>query len=281
MKHILLLITLFISANTFAITEKLDSGLVTNSNVEKLVDKYSAKISATIVSLAESLKQPAEHVYRILVKQQVVKAITFTISLLLGIILLIVFCFICYNISYETPLPTFTPYKEYKSHFQSAYKHILQWEGGYVNHPNDKGGETYAGITKLWNADWNGWKHVGDTTNSVILEMWVKDYYLDVWVSEGFDKIKDESLAIYLFDFRIHTSRKTIVKICNRILPKIGRNHHIKNREEWIPILFNKVNPVIFKSYIEEERIKFYKYLVTKDKSQKVFLKGWLRRAES
>ena len=58
---------------------------VTDSNVEKLVDKYSAKIEATIVSLAEQLKQPAEHIYKIMVKQQVVNSIAWLIIGLLCI----------------------------------------------------------------------------------------------------------------------------------------------------------------------------------------------------
>ncbi len=63
---------------------------VTGSTVERLVDKYSEKIEATIVSLAESLKQPAEAVWKILVKQQYVKAVVglFIVSLMLFFIYL-------------------------------------------------------------------------------------------------------------------------------------------------------------------------------------------------
>ena len=39
-----------------------------------MVDKYTAQFNAAIVSIAEALKQPAEYVYNILVKQQYVKA---------------------------------------------------------------------------------------------------------------------------------------------------------------------------------------------------------------
>ena len=70
-----------------------DSTLVTNTNVEKLVDKYSGKIEAAIVSLAESLQQPAEHVYKVLVKQQIVKAIN---GLGILLFLLILFFFVSY-----------------------------------------------------------------------------------------------------------------------------------------------------------------------------------------
>ena len=73
MKH-LITILLFVFV-TSMVTAQVDStAYVTESNIEKLVDKYSGKIEATIISLAESLKQPAEKVWTILIKQQYVKA---------------------------------------------------------------------------------------------------------------------------------------------------------------------------------------------------------------
>lgn len=90
MKQILIIITLFIGINTYA---NDTTQYVTNSNVEKLVDKYSEKLSATITSLAQSLKQPAEHVYKILVKQQVVKSFGYSLFLLLAITFILLFCY--------------------------------------------------------------------------------------------------------------------------------------------------------------------------------------------
>ncbi|MCK9416477.1 hypothetical protein M0Q97_07455 [Candidatus Dojkabacteria bacterium] len=58
--------------NIFA---EADSGYVTNTNIEKLIDKYGSKVSAAIVAIAKELKQPVEHVYVILVRQQIVKSI--------------------------------------------------------------------------------------------------------------------------------------------------------------------------------------------------------------
>jgi hypothetical protein len=87
MKH-LITILLFVFV-TSMVTAQVDStSYVTESNIEKLVDKYSGKIEATIISLAESLKQPAEEVWAILIKQQYVKAsmgiIVLLITLLFG-----------------------------------------------------------------------------------------------------------------------------------------------------------------------------------------------------
>jgi len=87
MKKIILFLFLCISLTAYAQT---DSTLVTNTTAEKLIDKYSAKVEAAIVSLAENLKQPVEHVYKILVKQQVVSAWIWLIINITVLILIIV-----------------------------------------------------------------------------------------------------------------------------------------------------------------------------------------------
>lgn len=42
--------------------------------------------------------------------------------------------------------------------FEDAYKKLIKFEGGYVNDPDDKGGETYKGIARNYHPDWSGWK---------------------------------------------------------------------------------------------------------------------------
>jgi hypothetical protein len=81
---------------------------VTNSTVEKLVDKYSAKVEASTVALAQSLKQPAEHVYKVLIKQQIVNAAGLLFIPIGFIILLIIF--------YRLMKYGFSPSKKYEGH---------------------------------------------------------------------------------------------------------------------------------------------------------------------
>ena len=52
--------------------------------------------------------------------------------------------------------------------FRLAYKKIEAAEGGYVNDPDDKGGETYKGISRKANPDWNGWINIGIVLNLMI-----------------------------------------------------------------------------------------------------------------
>jgi len=43
-----------------------------------------------------------------------------------------------------------------KQNFEEALKHILKYEGGYVNHPDDPGGMTNLGVTKRVWEQWTG-----------------------------------------------------------------------------------------------------------------------------
>ena len=43
-----------------------------------------------------------------------------------------------------------------RHNWEEAIKHILKWEGGYVNHKDDPGGRTNLGVTqKVWE-EWSG-----------------------------------------------------------------------------------------------------------------------------
>ena len=44
--------------------------------------------------------------------------------------------------------------------FNKAYKATMGHEGGYVDDPADKGGETYKGIARRYNPGWGGWKQI-------------------------------------------------------------------------------------------------------------------------
>ena len=88
MKKFILLFMLFF---TIGVTYAQDSTqYVTNSNAEKLIDKYSAKVENAIIALAEKLQQPVEHVYRVLIKQQIVNSIVYLVVFVIAIIFVIV-----------------------------------------------------------------------------------------------------------------------------------------------------------------------------------------------
>lgn len=70
-------------------TNKDELGLLNGttpiSETERIVDKYVGQFSDALTELAKALKVPAEHVYGVLVRQQVVRGISLLIGVLLSL----------------------------------------------------------------------------------------------------------------------------------------------------------------------------------------------------
>ena len=68
-----------------------------------------------------------------------------------------------------------------KHNWDEAFKHILNHEGGYVNHPSDPGGITNLGVTKRVWEEWTG-KRVSEAdmralTSEMVAPMYKKKYW--------------------------------------------------------------------------------------------------------
>ena len=46
------------------------------------------------------------------------------------------------------------------ANYEQALQWVLSHEGGYVNDPDDPGGETYKGVARKMNSKWDGWLHI-------------------------------------------------------------------------------------------------------------------------
>ena len=53
--------------------------------------------------------------------------------------------------------------------FDKAFEKLAKKEGGYSNHPNDKGGETYMGICRKYYPNLNLWRVVDSYKNTVTI----------------------------------------------------------------------------------------------------------------
>lgn len=81
MKRVIFIALLLISFMAVSAQEQLGSPTVTEA--ERIIDKYLDKAGDALNSLAEVLKVPAEHVYGVLVKQQVVVGVGSLIVLII------------------------------------------------------------------------------------------------------------------------------------------------------------------------------------------------------
>lgn len=162
------------------------------------------------------------------------------------------------------------------SNYDKAIAFTLKWEGGYVNDPQDKGGETYRGISRKNNPNWKGWAVVDSLkpkTGDILpeLEEHVKAYYKEkYWGRIG--EITNPGLAAFLFDWNVNSGYHSVAALQRIIDSKddgvLGNNTITKA---------NAFKGEIVKELIAARR-KFVSDIVRRQPTQNKYLKGWLNR---
>jgi len=102
--------------------------------------------------------------------------------------------------------------------FRKALKFTLPQENGYVNDPDDPGGETYYGITRRDHTSWEGWKMIDSLMkteslmNNPDLMTLVEEFYENnYWNKLGLNQFP-APVAIALFDSAVHCGRRRTSK---------------------------------------------------------------------
>jgi len=163
-------------------------------------------------------------------------------------------------------------------------------EGGYSNLSADKGGETYAGITKKNYPTWAGWQIIATTkpkqgqiiVNSQ-LETLVSDFYKknfwDVLKCDNLSKFVAMNLCDFAINSGINTAAKSFQQVINSLLP-VGTITLVADGKIG-PLTIaaaNKLNQQKLNNALLDYRKKFYQNIVDNNPTQKQFLKGWLNR---
>lgn len=151
--------------------------------------------------------------------------------------------------------------------FLKAIDGILEREGGYVNDPKDRGGETKYGISKQSYPCLD----IADLTKQDAVDIYCEDF----WVPLCADQIVKQIVANVLFDFAVNTGRRRAIKLMQQILcvtidGMIG------------PITIGAINSADGEKTAMQytlQRIQFYADLASRRKSQRKFLSGWINRA--
>jgi lysozyme family protein len=173
--------------------------------------------------------------------------------------------------------------------FLKCYNHLLDNEGGYVNHPNDTGGETYKGIARNMHPSWDGWKIIdelkskggfpGTAYMNDYLSSSVRNFYRDkFWDLMNLSLIIDENVCLQLFDMAVNAGRKTAIKIAQRACEGHIKIDGVLGSKTAFEI--NAMGSRFLDAYIDQ-RIKYYEEIVKKHPKNEVFLKGWIRRAKN
>lgn len=139
--------------------------------------------------------------------------------------------------------------------FFKALAFVGTVEGGYVNHPLDRGGATNKGITQATYDKWNrahclaqkDVKYISENEAQLI-------YYQYYWCEAGCNNYSPK-FAVLCFDTAV--------------------NHGVGRVKQFL-----EASEYKYPDKFLEARRSFYKRIVEKNPNQKVFLKGWMNRVD-
>ena len=157
---------------------------------------------------------------------------------------------------------------------------LIKREGGYINHPNDKGGPTKYGITIKTLAAWRGHPvTVKDVKNLEKLEA-EKIYRSVYYLRPGIYRLIDKKLQVLAFDFAVHSGASKAIKTLQEIL-------NLKMDGIIGPITAKAVNkylsaPNLHPQKLRQEYLKarhdYLDRMVAADHTQEDFDDGWDNR---
>jgi len=108
--------------------------------------------------------------------------------------------------------------------FDTAFAYTAVFEGGYANHPMDKGGETNRGIImnnfKKWAKSDLGIEPTSDNLKKLTAEQAKILYKKHYWDRQNLDTLKDGNAAFAIFDFSVNSGGgiKALKKVLNASL---------------------------------------------------------------
>jgi len=122
------------------------------------------------------------------------------------------------------------------ANFIEAYNKTAINEGGYNNAAWDPGGETYAGISRVYNPQWAGWTTIDQLKNNYqngkipyntkfsSLNQSVQSFYrANYWNKIMGDQLKNQALANLMYDFAVQSGVDEIDELQKSINQVAGK----------------------------------------------------------
>lgn len=168
--------------------------------------------------------------------------------------------------------------------YLAAFNYILQNEGCFSNFRADPGGATKYGISlrfltscfnngTLW-ADVNSDGIINEQDVMLIdLEMAQKIYFLEFWKFPK--KISNNLIAIKFFDMCVNMGQYQAICLLEKACGMTPTGRWNKSLEDNV----NAQDPIEFSRKLVSCCVDFYQRLATKNPKLKVFLTGWIKRA--
>ena len=162
--------------------------------------------------------------------------------------------------------------------FQRALAFVLKAEGGYTNHPADRGGPTNKGILQREYDQYRRLKGLPAADVRDILNAEVEEIYLhDYWLSGRCDRMP-WPVSLAHFDACVNTGVAQASKFLQRTVGTRSDGLIGPLTLGALTAELKREAPGALAQRLARQRIRFYRQLVERDPEQRAFLKGWLNR---
>ena len=155
--------------------------------------------------------------------------------------------------------------------YDKCLETILHHEGGYVNHPEDPGGETNLGVTKRVYQEWGGTKDMKDLTFDDVAPIYKKNYW---------DKMKCDDLPsgldLCVYDFGVNAGPGRAAKYLQTLIGTVADGGIGPNTLAKLKEYTDETGVKETITNYQNERQSYYEKLST----FKTFGRGWTRRVE-
>lgn len=191
------------------------------------------------------------------------------------------------------------------NYFPEAFAFIRNDEGGYVNNPSDKGGETYSGISRIYYPSWDGWRIIDAVKNAYpynlkkekfeselektgiinkVMEFYKKNYWDPIRCSE----IENKEISLKLFDTAVNLGAGRAIRIVQSSINAMSFPLDYEIGIDGVMgsltlALINKISEKESKmllNLITLQQGEIYISLAKNNKNQRKFLRGWINRLE-
>jgi len=164
--------------------------------------------------------------------------------------------------------------------FDACLAAVTKLEGGTSNHPADKGGLTMAGVTQ---ATYDAYRRRKGLPPRPVTQS-TRTERADIYRSQYWTPVRGDALPppldLVIFDMAVNSGPERAIKTLQRVLgvtpDGVFGNQTLRALQE--DAAAGQVDHLV--SQVLELREEFYRGIVARDASQKVFLAGWLNRLD-
>ena len=186
--------------------------------------------------------------------------------------------------------------------FSVAYNKTMRHEGGYANDPQDAGGETYKGVSRVYNPSWYGWILIDQEKDEMDfpqclyddedLHEAVEDFYKDkYWDVNRLDDIKSQKVAEEMFDTGVNMGIGRAARFLQTALNYLNRNGSLYSELvvdgaigpaslSALQRVLNDGDEIVVLAMLNTLQGNHYMNYMDKSPSQKKYARGWFKRVK-